>query len=288
MMHNPGSTSGHQEHLAGQPGSAATGAVVLAAGLGERLGRGVKSLVQLSGSPILAWTLGAVAASRCVRHIVVTAPVSAIDPVRRLAEGLQLPMPVHVVAGGASRQDSARKGVEALPSDLMWAAVTDAARPLQAPGLIDFLVARLTAERPWARAGRGAITAIVPTLPLPDTIHRVTQDGLLDSTLDRNTLRAAQTPQVACRACLAAAHRAADLGGLTFTDDAAVVRWAGGEVLLAPGDPANLKVTVPADLAIAEAFLAQRGQGPPQAVPAHGSAPSGTGDGGGIAAERIT
>ena len=85
-------------------------------------------------------------------------------------------------------------------------------------------------------------------------------------TPDRSALRAAQTPQVACRACLSAAYRAAELADVALTDDAAVLAWAGGEILLVPGDPANIKITVPADLIIAEAYLAQRRQGAPAAV----------------------
>lgn len=254
-MNNGNVRDAHQLHLARQPGNA-TGAVVLAAGDGHRLGRGVKALVPLSGTPILAWALTAVAANRCVRHIVVTAPAHAADPIHRTVAELNLQVPVSVITGGTTRQHSANRGVSALPADLPWAAVTDAARPFQAPGLIDRLVSQL------ALGGDGSsdrtAAGIVPALPLSDTIHQVSEDGIVVGTPNRAALRAAQTPQVACRACLSVSYRAAERARVTLTDDAAVMAWAGGQVLLIPGDPANIKITVPADLITAEAYLAGR------------------------------
>ena len=144
----------HQRHRAGHPATDATGAVVLAAGDGLRLGRGVKPLVPVSGTPILAWTLTAVAANRCVRHIVVTAPTGAAGPIREVVAELGLQVPVRVVTGGRTRQRSASRGVAALPADLPWAAVTDAARPLQAAGLIDGLVSRLASATAGPPAGQ--------------------------------------------------------------------------------------------------------------------------------------
>lgn len=264
MTHLGAVPGAHQRRPARHRAVDATGAVVLAAGDGLRLGRGVKSLVPVAGTPILAWALAAVAANRCVRHIVVTAPPGATTPIQNLVAGLRLRVPVSVITGGATRQHSARRGVDALPAGLAWAAITEAARPLQAPGLVDTLVAQLTDG--LAEQGDDAIAGIVPALPLSDTIHHVTGDGIVAGTPERAALRAAQTPQVACRTCLSAAYRAAERAGVALTDDAAVMVWAGARILLAPGDPTNIKITVPADLIIAEVYAAQHQQNNRKAV----------------------
>lgn len=259
-MTREGIGGAHRRHHTQFLAAGSTGAVVLAAGRGLRFGCGVKPLAPLAGRPILDWALKSVAANRSIRHVVVTAPAEAIDSFRDLVAGLDLHLPVQVIEGGTTRQRSARKGLEALPGPLAWAAITDAARPLQPPGLLDRLVSEVAASEPISGPRAEVVVGVLPALPLSDTIHYVREGGLWAQTPNRDRLRAAQTPQVACWACLLAAHREAELAGVDLTDDAAVLGWAGADVLLVPGDPANLKITCPGDLIIAEAYVAEQWQ----------------------------
>jgi 2-C-methyl-D-erythritol 4-phosphate cytidylyltransferase len=249
--------AGHAHQSAAGPVTS-VGVVILAAGRGERLGRGPKAFVSVAGLPILAWTLAAVAANRCVSRIVVTAPGDAVGAVTELADRAA-GRAVDVVAGGRTRQRSAQLGVSALPATTGWAAVTDAARPLLMPGFIDELAARCSSAVLASRASARPVVGVVPAVPIPDSVHQVGAAGLLDRTLDRAVLRAAQTPQLACRACLLEAYREGERAGRSATDDAGALRQAGRELLVVPGDPANIKITTPLDLQAAEAILAGRG-----------------------------
>jgi 2-C-methyl-D-erythritol 4-phosphate cytidylyltransferase len=144
------------------------------------------------------------------------------------------------VAGGATRSDSVRAGLAAVPDDATIVCVHDAARPLASPEL-------------YARA-IGAVAAgadgAVPALPVADTI-KVVVDGTVVSTPDRSTLVAVQTPQAFRAAALRAAH---ERGG-DATDDAALVEALGGRVVVVDGEADNRKITVPDDLAWAREFL---------------------------------
>lgn len=145
-----------------------------------------------------------------------------------------------VVAGGVTRAESVRAGLAAVPEDVHVVVVHDAARPLSKP-------------ETWA-AAIGAVLegaeGAVPCVPVADTIKQFDEQGKL-VTVDRSRLLAAQTPQ----AFLASALRAAHSTGAEATDDASLVEAAGGRVVSVPGDPANLKITRPLDLVVAERFL---------------------------------
>jgi 2-C-methyl-D-erythritol 4-phosphate cytidylyltransferase len=125
--------------------------------------------------------------------------------------------------------------------------VHDAARPLAAPALFDAVIEAVTA---------GGADGAVPGVPPSDTIKAVDASGHVTSTLDRATLVAVQTPQAFRAAALRRAHADAPAGA---TDDAMLVEALGGTVRVVPGDPANLKITDPDDLAAAERLLAARG-----------------------------
>ncbi len=219
-----------------------TVALVVAAGRGERLGGDrAKQYLPLGGQPLLRYSLAAFA-----RHRRVDAVRAVIHPddealYAMTAAGLDLLAPV---TGGASRQESVRLGLESLaeqkPARVL---IHDGARPFVDGDLIDRVLAGL-------EAAAGAIAA----LPMTDTLKREA-DGWVGETLERAGLWRAQTPQAFRFADILAAHRAArDEAGLT--DDAAVAERAGLAVHLVAGDPANLKVTSPEDLARAERWLA--------------------------------
>ncbi len=211
--------------------------LIVAAGSGSRLGSATpKALVLLAGRPLLDWTLDSVAPAAFAR-IVVAAPPERVPEVAALCGRRAT-----VVAGGATRSDSVRRGVAALsPSDADTVAVHDAARPLVTA---DEMVAVLeAAERDGAAA---AATAAV------DTIKRASGGRVLE-TLDRAEIFGAATPQAFRWVILRRALEAGDA-----TDEAALCEKIGVGVALIPVSRLAFKITTPADLELAEAVLASR------------------------------
>ena len=228
---------------ASAPGAPDTAVLVPAAGRGERLGVGVpKALCRLAGEPLLVHAVRRLAAARCVAVIVVAAPPDAVDGVRDLLKPVSGMVPVTVVPGGASRQASVAAALAAVPADLPIVLVHDAARPLTPPELVDEVAAAV-------RAGHDAV---IPVLPVVDTVKRVDAAGAVLGTVDRAPLRAVQTPQGFSHATLRAAHAAADIDA---TDDAGLAERIGVVVHTVPGRAEALKVTRPFDLVVAEALL---------------------------------
>ncbi len=195
------------------------------------------------GRPLLAWTLDAIASASCVRRVVI---VAAPAHVAGLAgQAWVQDRGARVVAGGARRQESVAAGVAATDAPIVL--VHDGARPLVTPGLVD------------AVATATIVTgAAIPTVAVAETLKRVA-DGLVGETVDRCGLAAAQTPQAVRRGLLERAWSIfPPLGPREFTDEAALLEAAGIPVASVPGDAANIKVTVPEDLARAEAILTAR------------------------------
>lgn len=220
-------------------------AVVPAAGRGERLGAAVpKAMHPLAGEPLLVHAVRALQAAPSVAAVVVAAPPSQQQEVCAL-----LGPRVCVVPGGATRQESVARSLAVLASEVDAVLVHDAARPLTPPSLIESV----------ASAVLGGERAVVPGLPIPDTVKQVDAAGRVVSTVDRAGLRAIQTPQGFERALLQRAHAGARS---ELTDDAGLVEQLGQSVLVVPGDDAAFKVTRPGDLARAEAFLDRFKLGP--------------------------
>ncbi|WP_380278336.1 2-C-methyl-D-erythritol 4-phosphate cytidylyltransferase [Kitasatospora purpeofusca] len=236
--------------------------MVPAAGRGERLGPGApKALRELGGVPLLVHAVRALTRSRAVGLVVVAAPADGVAEVVALLDSHGLEgKDIRVVAGGATRQESVRLGLAAIPAEVGIVLVHDAARPLVPVEVVDAV----------ASAVRAGAEAVVPAVPLADTVKRVEPvpggpEPVLD-TPDRSTLRAVQTPQGFRRDTLAEVHAkalaeeaAADGGGLPpVTDDAGLVERFGGRVVVVPGHEEAFKVTRPLDLVLAEAVLARR------------------------------
>lgn len=237
-----------------------TAAVIPAAGKGLRLGPGApKALRTLGGLPILVHAVRAMARSRAVSLVVVVAPPDGVAEVRSLlnshglTEGQDVTDTV-VVSGGATRQESVRLGLAALPDEVDIVLVHDAARPLVPVETVDG-VARAVAE--------GA-PAVVPALPLADTVKQVEPrtDGFepVVGTPDRARLRAVQTPQGFRRDVLLKAHETVTMaaGGEGATDDAGMAEQLGTTVVVIPGHEEAFKITRPLDMVLAEAVLARR------------------------------
>ncbi|MGX6603638.1 2-C-methyl-D-erythritol 4-phosphate cytidylyltransferase [Micromonosporaceae bacterium Da 78-11] len=214
--------------------------LVPAAGAGVRLGPGgPKALRLLDGEPLLVHAIRRVAAAPSVRLIVVAAPAAEVDAVRRLLAPVA---PVVVVAGGAERQESVALALAAVPAEVEIVLVHDAARALTPPRLIESVAA----------AVRGGLPAVIPVLPIVDTVKEVGPGEIVLGTVDRSVLRSVQTPQGFRHSVLAAAHAAA---ADPLTDDAGLVEKAGLPVTCVPGSELAMKITRPLDLILAEALL---------------------------------
>ncbi len=213
-------------------------ALIVAAGLGERLGAGrPKALVELAGRPLLQWSVDVLTSVPAVERIVVALPV-----------GVEAPAGTQGVQGGATRSESVLRALGA-SGDGDPVLVHDAARPLLTVELVQATLA--------AAVGEGVDAAIAAT-PVTDTVKQADGEGVVTRTLDRAGLWAVQTPQVFRRAAL---ERALDVPKEVLalaTDDAWLVERAGGRVMVVAAPKDNLKVTTALDLDLAELLLARR------------------------------
>ena len=220
-----------------------TRAIIVAAGRGERMGAGIpKAFVTVAGAPMLLHSARAFDAAPSVTALSVVVPADRVDEARAILRGLR--KPAAVVAGGERRQDSVRRGLDALPAGFDGIVlVHDAARPLVEVALIDAVAAAA------AHAG-----AAIPVLPVTDTIKRI-EDGMVRATVDRSALGAAQTPQGFGITLLREAYDAADRDQALLTDEAMAVERLGRPVRAVPGSTRNRKITTAEDLSWAEEVL---------------------------------
>ncbi len=221
-------------------------AVIVAAGRGERLGATIpKAFVAVAGVPMLLHAARRVALSPEVGRIVVVVGALDVDRARVLLMQHGVRNVTAVVPGGAHRQDSVFAGLSHL-GEAPVAVVHDGARPLVPPDVVTAVI-QAAAEAGAASAG----------LPVRETVKLV--DGVdARQTLDRDRLWVAHTPQAFRTALLREAHHRAKAEGFYGTDDAVLVERLGYAVRMVEDSPRNLKVTVPADLDLAEAYAGQR------------------------------
>jgi 2-C-methyl-D-erythritol 4-phosphate cytidylyltransferase len=245
-------------------------AVLTAAGSGTRLGLDVpKALVELDGLPLVVHAARNLCASGVVDDVVVTCPPQLVEHVEGLLRADPgVDRPVRAVVGGATRQESVEAGLRAglgtppaaggSSSEVDVVVVHDAARPTASPELVRRVVA----------AVRSGHVAVVPGLPVVDTIKRVDPGGdalgaeRVTATVDRAVLRAVQTPQAFDRAVLQRAHaEAAHRAGSedqAATDDAGLVEDLGLAVHVVPGEAEAAKITTADDLLLARWRAEQR------------------------------
>ncbi len=221
-----------------------TGAIIVAAGSGERLGARVpKALVRAAGLPLVTWSVRALEHAGDVGPIVIACP-PGMELEMAAAVGTQAALHA-IVPGGSSRQRSVAAGIAALPDDVDVILVHDAARPLITASLVNRLIARARTEG-----------AVIAAAPVADTLKRAHADGRVDATVDRSGLWGAQTPQVFRADLIRGVFAEADAGELdSATDCAGMAERRGIPVTLVDCGTPNMKVTTPADLALVEVLL---------------------------------
>ena len=219
-----------------RPGTEIVWAIVVAGGSGDRFGR-PKQFLDLGGRSVVARSIAGARAVASGVVVVVPAGRSARAGTPDPTFGADV-----IVDGGSSRAASVRAGLAAVPADATVVVVHDAARPLASPALFEAVVAAVT--------GRSPADGAIPVLPVTDTLKRVSGSQVV-TTVDRGALVAVQTPQAFRAAVLRRAHRE----GAEATDDAALLEVIGATVRTVPGDPRNLKLTVPDDLLLAQILV---------------------------------
>jgi 2-C-methyl-D-erythritol 4-phosphate cytidylyltransferase len=221
--------------------------ILVAAGSGERLGAGMpKAFAPLCGESLLAHALRGVFGCGEVGHVIIVAPASRLDQCWEIAGHNRLDGEhphVDVVVGGMDRSASVEAGLAVLRPDDGIVLVHDVARCLAPPDLFARVIQAVRAGHP----------AVVPGLPVTDTVKVVDAGGRVLETPDRESLRGIQTPQGFLREVLEHAH--AHPCGASATDDAGLVEQAGGHVRVVAGDRRALKITSPLDLTVATALL---------------------------------
>lgn len=237
-------------HRRGQAEHPACSVIVAAAGSSSRMGGENKLLQPLEGVPVLAHTLMALNASELVDEIVVAAREEDLVEISRLCHTYGITKCAKVVRGGESRVHSVLLAALEASPEASLLAVQDGARPLVTPELIGHVVSAA------ARCGAAA-----PAVAVKDTVKTVRADGSVAETLERDVLRAVQTPQVFEASLLKVALQSALESGAPVTDDCSAVERLGKVVFLVEGEEENLKITTPVDLILAEAILRAREEG---------------------------
>ena len=221
-------------------------AVVAAAGGSVRMGGENKMLALLEGMPVLARTILALENAARVTEIVVAVREEYLLTAADMCKAYGVKKPVKIVRGGATRAESVLAAALECREDARIIAVHDGARPLADPALIDRVIELALKTN-----------AAAPAVPVKDTI-KVVREGRVESTPDRDSLRAVQTPQVFDASLLRAALESARTAGEAVTDDCSAVERIGKEIYLTDGSYENIKITTPEDLVLAAELLHQR------------------------------
>lgn len=216
--------------------------------MGRRMGSDCnKLLLKLRSQPLINWTLLAAEAAHRIRWVGIIAQPSDFSDLKEILAGLSLITPVQLIQGGATRQESVYNGLQALPVEAEQVLIHDGARCLVTPDLLDRCAETIL-----------HCSGLIAAVPVKDTIKVVNDAGLIQSTLVRQQLWAAQTPQAFDVQLLKQCHAEGRRQGWEVTDDAALFEKCGLPVQIVGGEETNLKLTTPVDLAIAEFILQQR------------------------------
>jgi 2-C-methyl-D-erythritol 4-phosphate cytidylyltransferase len=222
------------------------GAIIAAAGSGRRMKTDrPKQLLALNGTPILVHTIRKFDACKVIDYIIVTAPREAVDEIKNLVKSAGFKKSVAVIEGGERRQDSVAMGLERLQPGTDIVAVHDGVRPFVPVEDIENVVEQ-------AKVGGAAILGV----PIVETVKHAKRE-FVESTLTREHLVLAQTPQVFRTDILKRAFELAAKDEYYGTDESSLVERLGNPVAIVRGSERNIKITRPNDLTLARAFLAE-------------------------------
>ena len=224
-----------------------TAAVILAAGDSKRMGAINKLFYRLGGIPVLAHTLIAYQKAPLIREIVVVAKPEDFGRIQELKQKYGISKLTNIVAGGETRQESAKNGVEKLGDEVKYVAIADGARCLTTPTQITKVC--LSAYRQMAACAAHKVT---------DTVKRATIMHNTTETIDRKDLWEMQTPQIFNTSLYKAAMIRAEENNLKATDDATLIEGLGYRVHLIECGIGNIKITTVEDIPFAEAILSYR------------------------------
>ena len=226
--------------------------IIPAAGQGKRMQNDQKKqFITLGGMPVIAHTLRVFEAAEFSADIVLVCAEGEEEYyIKQVLPECRLTQPVRVVTGGAERQDSVLRGLWQVPMGAELVMIHDGARPLVPVQLVNLLAQEVK------KSG-----AVVPGVPVKDTIKSADEGGFVKETLRRDKLWNIQTPQVFKGDLIREAYQRAEDAGYRGTDDASLVEWAGAKVKIIFGSYENIKITTPEDLTIAEAIIRRRGMG---------------------------
>jgi len=218
--------------------------IIAAAGAGRRMKADrPKQLLVLNDTPILVYTIRKFDRCRSVDRIIVAAPRESVDEIRKLVSAAGFAKPVSVVQGGARRQDSVATAMQHMDPDTTIVAVHDAVRPFVSVEEIEAVIQE-------ADKSGAAVLAI----PIVDTVKQIRKD-LIESTLTRDHLVLAQTPQVFRSEVLREAYERAKRDEYYGTDESSLVERMDHPVAIIRGSERNIKITRPDDLALARFYL---------------------------------
>ncbi len=226
-------------------------AIIVSAGKGQRLKAGIKKpFISLGGKPILSHTLAPFERCPLIRSILVVVGEEDLEYcLKEVVEPYHYQKVLKIIPGGKRRQDSVKKGIEALPEDTEIIVVHDGVRPFVTQKMIEASIQEAD------RSG-----AAVVAVPVKDTIKMATSDGIVLQTLERDTLWQAQTPQAFQASILRKAYSNALFKEMSVSDDATLVERLGIKVRLLPGSYSNIKITTQEDLILAHFLLEMESQ----------------------------
>lgn len=229
--------------------------IIPAAGLGTRMSstggkHAPKQFLELGGTPILVLTLRAFLQTETIQKVFVAVRKVEMERVEAQLREHRMDSRISVVEGGDTRQDSVRNALQSLTAkDEDIVLVHDAVRPLIDPDTIERTIERV--------ARHGAAIVAVPAVDTIKQVERTADGAIITTTIPRERIVLAQTPQGFRCGLLRQAVAAADADGFVGTDEASLVERMGIEVAVVPGSPRNFKITQPGDLALAEFYLHQ-------------------------------
>jgi 2-C-methyl-D-erythritol 4-phosphate cytidylyltransferase len=225
-----------------------TSSVIVAAGSSRRMGFD-KLFAPLGGKPVVAHSIAAFERTREISEIIIVTRPEQIPRLKELIASEGWKKVTHLVEGGPERHLSVWSGLQAVDGKASFVAIHDGARPLTTPAVIRKCLA-LAREK-----GAACVAA-----PIPDTVKRASEAGVVVDSVDRAGLWAMQTPQIFSTSIILQAYAAIMNAGEMVTDEVSAVQRMGVNIALLRNDEWNLKVTIPRDLELAEHVLASRAE----------------------------